>query len=285
MTRLSVLTSGAQAASPDVRRGQAPDIADAATRPRRRLGRADWLASPTGCWPPCRPFASPGHARITLPGAEGGYGRAVDGLEGFARTFLLAGFRIAGERGAGLDELADCYAAGIATGTDPTSPERWVRLDEHPQAKVEAASIALILDLTRPWIWDRLTPDVQERVVDYLSPGGRRRHLPADQLGLVPPRRADLPALGRRPVVGRRDGRATSPPTTRSPRADGWMSDGAERAYDHYVGWALHLYPTLWARMAGAADLAAAAARARRRDARPLPASTPSRWSAPTARR
>ena len=46
-------------------------------------------------------------------------------------------------------------------------------------------------------------------------------------------------------------------------RADGWLSDGADRAYDHYVGWALHLYPTLWARMAGAGDLAAAAARTR----------------------
>jgi hypothetical protein len=40
-------------------------------------------------------------------------------------------------------------------------------------------------------------------------------------------------------------------------RDGGWMSDGQERSYDHYVGWALHLYPTLWARMGGAADLAA----------------------------
>ena len=40
-------------------------------------------------------------------------------------------------------------------------------------------------------------------------------------------------------------------------RADGWMSDGPTRAYDHYNGWALHLYPILWARMAGAGDLAA----------------------------
>ena len=48
------------------------------------------------------------------------------------------------------DDLADWYATGMAAGTDPASPERWVRLDEHPQAKVEAASIALILDLTRP---------------------------------------------------------------------------------------------------------------------------------------
>ena len=35
------------------------------------------------------------------------------------------------------------------------------------------------------------------------------------------------------------------------------MSDGFERSYDHYVGWALHLYPVLWARMQGAAELAA----------------------------
>src|SRR5699024_2257538 len=38
---------------------------------------------------------------------------------------------------------------------------------------------------------------------------------------------------------------------------DGWYRDGDERAYDHYVGWAMHLYPTMWARMCGARDLAA----------------------------
>src|SRR5947209_17364095 len=143
----------------------APDRAPAA-----HWTRQDWIRFADLLLTSARRFASPGHARITPPGPEGGYGRAVDGLEGFARTFLLAGFRIAGERCAGLDELADWYAKGIATGTDPASPERWVRLDEHAQAKVEAASIALVLDLTRPWIWDRLTPTVQERVVEYLSP-------------------------------------------------------------------------------------------------------------------
>src|ERR687894_2840441 len=92
-----------------------------------------------------RPYASPGHARITLPGAEGGYGRAVDGLEGFARTFLLAGFRIAGDpHSRTAAELAEWYAKGIANGTDPAAPDRWVLLTEHGQAKVEAASIALI---------------------------------------------------------------------------------------------------------------------------------------------
>ena len=166
-------------------------------------------------------------------------------------------------RGAGLDELVDRYAAGIAAGTDPSSPDRWVRLDEHPQAKVEAASIALVLDLTRPWIWDRLAAAVRERVVDYLRPGGRRRHVPTDQLGLVPPGRADVPALGRRAALARRDGRGPRHPRRLRPRRTAGCPTGRDRAYDHYVGWALHLYPTLWARMAGAARPRRAAPRTR----------------------
>ncbi|MET0425852.1 MAG: DUF2264 domain-containing protein [Actinoplanes sp.] len=203
-----------------------------------------------------RPHASPGHARITLPGAEGGYGRAIDGLEGFARTFLVAGFRIAGDHGAGLDELADWYATGLATGTDPSSPERWTRLDEHGQAKVEAASIALILDLTRPWIWDRLTPQVRERVVDYLSPAVGDRTYPRTNwvwFRLVVQtflRSVGGPWSGAEMV----DDLAAHDSFG---RADGWISDGETRAYDHYAGWALHLYPVLWSRMAGAGDLAA----------------------------
>jgi hypothetical protein len=201
-------------------------------------------------------YASPGRARITLPGPEGGYGRDVDGLEGFARAFLLAGFRIAGEQGAGLDHLVDWFAAGIATGTDPISPERWVRLTEHPQAKVEAASIALILDLTRPWLWERLRPSVQERVVEYLAPAVGDTSYP--RINWVWFRLVVQTFL--RSVGGpwSADEMAEDLATHDTfQRADGWMSDGPERAYDHYVGWALHLYPTLWARMAGAEDLAA----------------------------
>src|SRR5699024_6330275 len=40
------------------------------------------------------PYTSPGGAQITLPGTPGGYGTAVDALEGFARTFLLAAMRL-----------------------------------------------------------------------------------------------------------------------------------------------------------------------------------------------
>ncbi|RAO04454.1 DUF2264 domain-containing protein [Micromonospora noduli] len=226
------------------------DVATAAT-----WSRDDWLALADRVLAAARPFASPGHALVTFPGPEGGYGRSVDGLEGFARTFLLAGFRIAGARGAGLDELVDRYTAGITAGTDPSSPDRWVRLDEHPQAKVEAASIALVLDMTRPWIWDRLPSVVRERVVDYLLPAVGDDTYP--RINWVWFRLVVQTFL--RSVGGPHSLDEMNEDLTTHDgfvRGDGWMSDGPHRAYDHYVGWALHLYPTLWARMAGAADLA-----------------------------
>ncbi|MCS0499930.1 DUF2264 domain-containing protein [Protaetiibacter mangrovi] len=218
--------------------------------------RAFWTGYADRLLTGARAYASPGHARITPPGAEGGYGNAVDGLEGFARTFLLAGFRLVGEHGEGLDELADFYAAGIRAGVDPDAPDRWVRPDEHPQAKVEAASLALILDQTRPWIWDRLDAVTQQRVVDYLAPVVGDTSYPRNNW------------LWFRIVVQtflRSVGGPWSADDIRDDlalhdsfvRADGWLSDGDERSYDHYVGWALHLYPVLWSRMQGASELAA----------------------------
>jgi hypothetical protein len=227
-----------------------------APRHSRLPARADWIELADRILASARRHASPGHARITPPGPEGGYGRAVDGLEGFARTFLLAGFRIAGDQGVGLDALIDWYAKGIDTGTDPSAPDRWVRLDEHPQAKVEAASIALILDLTRPWLWDRLSGEVQERVVEYLSPAVGDASYP--RINWVWFRLVVQTFLhsvgGPSSATEMAEDLATHDSFL---HADGWMSDGPTRAYDHYGGWALHLYPILWARMAGAADLAA----------------------------
>ncbi|GAA3939347.1 DUF2264 domain-containing protein [Microbacterium soli] len=200
-------------------------------------------------------WASPGFARITPPGGPGGYGTDVDGLEGFARTFLLAGFRIIGARGVGVDGLIHDYSRGITTGVDPDSPERWVRLDEHPQAKVEAASIALVLDMTRPWVWDRLDELTKRRVIDYLSPAVGDDTYPRNNwvwfrivvqtfLRSVggPWSAEDIAA-----DLARHDSFA---------RGDGWLSDGDDRNYDHYVGWALHLYPVLWSRMQGADEIA-----------------------------
>lgn len=216
--------------------------------------RADWVRLADRLLAAARRHASPGHARITPPGAPGGYGRAIDGLEGFARTFLLAGFRIAGDADGG--DLADWYATGLVNGTDPASPERWTRLDEHGQAKVEAASIALILDLTRPWIWDRLKPAAQERIVDYLAPAvGDPTYPRTNWVWFRLVVQTFLRSIGGPWSSTEMEQDLAAHDSFR--RAGGWLSDGGTRAFDHYNGWALHVYPILWSRMAGAADLAA----------------------------
>ncbi|MFT3888755.1 MAG: DUF2264 domain-containing protein [Arachnia sp.] len=202
-----------------------------------------------------RPFASPNNARITPPGAEGGYGRAVDGLEGFARSLMIAGFRIAGERGQGVDDLIDFYSRGIAAGVDPSAPDRWVRPQEHAQAKVEAASLALVLDLTRPWIWDALTERTREQLVDYLAEiVGDTTYPRNNWLWFRIVVETFLRSVGG--PWSQADIEADLALHDSFLRADGWISDGDERAFDQYTGWALHLYPALWPRMAGAAELA-----------------------------
>ncbi|MFI6425382.1 DUF2264 domain-containing protein [Promicromonospora sp. NPDC050880] len=204
------------------------------------------------------PYASPSGSLVTLPGTPGGYGTAVDGLEGFARTFLLAGFRLAGEDGADPTGLAERYAAGLAAGTDPAHPERWTRPDEHGQAKVEAASLALILDLTRPWIWDRLAPSAQEHVVGYLaSVVGDDDYPDNNWVWFRIVVETFLRSVGG--PFSADDVARDLAAHDRFRRPGGWFADGPERSFDHYAGWALHLYPALWARMPGAADVAAAA--------------------------
>lgn len=217
--------------------------------------RAQWLAFADRLLAGAMAFASENNARITPPGAEGGYGHAVDGLEGFARTFLLAGFRIAGERGVGVDHLIDFYTRGIVAGVDPEAPDRWVRLDEHPQAKVEAASLALILDMTRPWIWDRLDELTQQRVIDYLAPVvGDTTYPKTNWLWFRIVVETFLRSVG---GPWSADDIAEDLALHDSlVREEGWLSDGFERSYDHYIGWALHLYPVLWVRMQGGAELA-----------------------------
>lgn len=201
-----------------------------------------------------REHADDSHARIHFPGGPGGYGHDVDGLEGFARTFIAAGIRIAGEQGNDPLDLAQWYAQGLDAGTDPGSSSRWVRLTEHSQAKVEAAAISLMLDMTRPWLWDQLDRRVQRNIISYLAPAVGDDTYP--QINWVWFRLVVQSFL--RSVDGphsESEIRQDLATHDSFPRRNGWIADGQTRAYDHYAGWALHLFPILWARMDGVEDL------------------------------
>ena len=193
-----------------------------------------------------RPYASADHARIDLPGQASAHGRDSDALEAFARTFLLAAIRLRGEGGADPHGFAEWYAHGLVTGTRRGG---WPRPDELDQSKVEACSIALGLHLSRPWLWDRLSHGEQQRVIAWLGKVVGQKYPPINWVWFQIVVETFLRSVGGPWWAGDIESGLLVHESLY--RRDGWYSDGAERAYDHYGGWAMHVYPLLWAEMAG----------------------------------
>jgi hypothetical protein len=211
--------------------------------------RATWERTADDLLLALRPWASPDHARIELPGKPSAYGPDSDSLEAFARSFLLAAARLRGADGNDPHHLAEWYAAGLRAGTDPASPTAWPRPDRLGQAKVEACSIALGLHLSRPWLWDKLSATAQERVVDWLGSVVGEQYPPINWVWFQIVVETFLKEVGG--PWSRADIDSGLAVHESLYRGNGWYADGPERAFDHYNGWALHVYPLLWANMGG----------------------------------
>ncbi|MFC8682895.1 DUF2264 domain-containing protein [Microbacterium ureisolvens] len=200
------------------------------------------------------PYASPSGSLIVLPGPASASGRWSDGLEGFARVGLLAAFRVRGADGADPAGVLDRYARGLAAGTDPSHPERWPTIAERRQAVPEAASVAILLSETRPWLWDRLDPAVQERTIAWLAGVVGTSGYTNNWIWFQNVIEAFLQSVG---GPWRQDDLDRNLEIQESLyRGDGWYSDGAgpdgsQQNFDHYAGWAWHVYPLLHARILG----------------------------------
>ncbi|MET7653491.1 DUF2264 domain-containing protein [Streptomyces sp. NPDC005486] len=239
MTAPHLSADAGQLPSPD------PDLS-----PHTGYTRAHWEATADRLLAALRPYATPGLAQYRLPGRTSHSGARSDGLEGYARSFLLAAFRIAGSGGAVGPALIERYATGLAAGVDPRHPEHWPPITDRGQPMVEAASIAVALHETRPWLWDRLPDRTREMTVAWLggfvgatandSNWRLFQVITEEFLASVggPCDRAEIDA-----GLDRLDDWY---------RGDGWYTDGEGRKFDYYNAWALHLYPVLWARIAGA---------------------------------
>ncbi|MDX2935113.1 DUF2264 domain-containing protein [Streptomyces ipomoeae] len=225
--------------------------------------RAHWEAMADRLLDGLLPYASPTFAQYRLPGPPSHSGPWSDGLEGYARSFLLAAFRIAGSQGRVNPTLVERYVAGLGAGTDPSHPEHWPPITDRAQPMVEAASIAIGLHESRPWLWDRLDDAVRQRVVEWLG-GFVGAHVNDSNWRLfqviteeflasvgAPHSRAEIDAGLARLEDWYRGG--------------GWYTDGDGRKFDYYNGWALHLYPVLWERIAGSRADAATVTRHRAR--------------------
>lgn len=193
-------------------------------------------------------------AHLRPEGPASASGQWSDGLEGFARSFLLASFRVGGAGGRDPAGRLARYAEGLLTGTDPSSPRRWPRMSERRQARVEAASLVVALSETRPWLWDTLAPAEQEQVVDWLAEIVGTSDYRNNWLWFQNIVEAFLASVGGPWLQSDLDRNAELAESLYA--GEGWYSDGRGRDgrrqnFDYYTGWAWHFYPLMEARMRG----------------------------------
>jgi hypothetical protein len=215
-----------------------------------RVTRGDWLATADRWLAVLRPYASANHAGFHLPGRPSVSGTDSDALEAFARSLVLASCRLAAGEPAG--DLAGWYAAGLAAGPD-TWPRGTHAGEGLAQPTVEAAVLALALDLSRAQLWDHLDPAAQDRLVAWLHHHATLRTwennwrlFPAAAEAFLRSVGADTTGLAGAEHVAAVEGWYLG---------DGWYTDGAGRNVDHYTGWAIHVFLGLWYRLADPAGL------------------------------
>jgi hypothetical protein len=218
-----------------------PEVSEDRTlSPYTGCTRAHWEAAADSLLAAVAPYATEDGALYHLPGEHTSWsGRLSDGLEGYARTLLLAAFR--------RDEKAlERYADGLAAGTAGV----WPRVEDRSQPLVEAASIALALRLTRPLLWDRLDDGVRQRAAEWLGDGLTAEPWACNWELFPVTVGGFLQEIGYEPDASRA---AIDRGLDRIEQwyvGDGWYTDGPGRAFDYYNGWAMHLYPVLHAWLA-----------------------------------
>ncbi|MFC4908128.1 DUF2264 domain-containing protein [Actinomadura gamaensis] len=217
---------------------QLPDH-DFSLSPITGYTRAHWEAAADGLLAGVRPYFDASGALVRLPGRTSASGSESDGLEGFARTFLLAAIRVAGAGGDDPNGLLAPYADGLVEGPRGA----WLPITDRAQPMVESASIAIALHLTKPWLWDKLDAGTRERLTEWLS--GALTHRPVDNNWMLFP----IPVADFLSAAGvPHDDAAVERGLSRLEEfyvGGGWYRDGERRSFDHYNGWALHLYPNL----------------------------------------
>ncbi|MBV7695876.1 DUF2264 domain-containing protein [Streptomyces sp. TRM70350] len=210
---------------------------DRALSPRTGCIRAHWESAADALLAAVEPYATEDFALYHLPGDRTSWsGRLSDGLEGYARTLLLAAFR--------RDETAlERYAAGLAAGTAGV----WPRIEDRGQPLVEAASIALALRLTREQVWDRLDDAVRQRTAHWLADALTAEPWPCNWELFPVTVGGFLAEIGHETEASRAAVERGLERIEKWYLGDGWYTDGDGRKFDYYNGWAMHLYPVLHA--------------------------------------
>ncbi len=226
--------------------------------------RAEWESEADRWLLTARKHAVPGGALICPPGPPSQSGPVSDGIEGFARSFLIAGARLGGGAGDPHDH-ASFHIEGLTAAMDPAGPGFWPRaagFQDWPHAgitqpAVEAANLAFGLALCREQVWDQLPDPVRERLAEWLAHHARLRVWQHNNWLLFPAMiEAFLASVGM-PVDGGH-GAENVERVESWYLGDGWYNDGPPAApgrnLDHYNSWVFQPFLWQWYRLRGDAE-------------------------------
>ncbi|WP_427115763.1 DUF2264 domain-containing protein [Pseudarthrobacter scleromae] len=188
----------------------------------------------------------PGQASAVSTEQPSNHGHAADGMEGFARVFLLAAFRIAGTEGNDCQGLIEKLRVSVRAGvSQKESLGAWPEPVDFGHSIVEASSIALALWLTRPWIWDSLQESDKRAVTRWLAAAARAKKSKNNWVIFGAVISAFLLAVGRNEPDSHEILKDSLASIDEWVASDGWYSDGPTNSYDYYNSWSFHFYPPL----------------------------------------
>lgn len=196
-------------------------------------------------WKPLRPYFSEGKGRVSL-GKTGAHFRvAAAELEGFSRPLFGLAPLVAGGRDF---EGRDMFLEGLANGADPDHPDFWGWPDDYDQRLVESAAIGFTLALAPEAFLDPLPAKAKTNLSNWLlacqarKVGNNNWHF-FHVLGSL-----GLSQIGTEHDLGVRENALQMLETWY--QDEGWYSDGANRHFDHYIGFAMHFYGLIYSKLA-----------------------------------
>ncbi len=194
---------------------------------------------------PLKGFCTKGCAGVKCGSTSAKYSEQVALLEAFARP--LWGLAPLWGGGGSIEGFDRIYLEGIINGTNPEHEEYWGEIGPHEQRLVEAAPLGLALILAPEKVWEPLNTVQRERFVRWLW-RVNEVGCPDNNWNFF----SVLVNLGLKNVGERYDRGKIENALSRVEKyykGDGWYSDGATEQTDYYIGFAIHFYSLIYAKV------------------------------------
>ncbi len=194
---------------------------------------------------PLKSYYTPGCAGIKCGNTGVHYGEAAALMEGFTR--VLWGLAPLWGGDGNISDFDNICLKGIINGTDPESPEYWGKVEDYNQRIVESAALGLALVLAPHKVWEPLNDKQKDNFHKWLLQINEAKawgnnwkffavlvNLGLKNVGVSYSK--ELIAHGIECFHSYYTG-------------DGWYTDGIDGRVDYYIGFAIHFYSLIYAKV------------------------------------